>query len=517
MKPPHAPPDLPTVIHQTRGLREHLHANPWRPHVHFTSPEGLFNDPNGLIYHRGRYHMFYLGRTPIPQGEQDGEPFWGEVWDHVSSADLVHWVHHPVALAPAADGSTPRGIWSGDAIEGAPRPTLVYHVPGQGTCVAVSDDPELEVWTPLPENPVIPMKPGGGPQPLFDEGGNEFVVFDPGAWYEDGVYHLLLGNKSHAPGHEGDCTSYFTSTDLVHWEYKGPFYKSRREWTPEGLDCACPDFFPFGDEHMLLMHGHQPVFHVHYYLGKREGDRFLPRMHGQMSGYGGCLAAPETWRDDPGRRVMIGWLREAGTWEDWRTTGWASAMSLPRVLEPDGQGGVRMFPVPELKRLRREELTIAARPLEGEGEWLDLVRGRVLELELELDPGDAERVGIDVLASPGGEERTRLEWVRESGMLQGRYDQSSERNPLSYARLEGNTAHPGRHALPLRLEEGEPLRLRVFVDRSVVEVFANDRQCLVLRVYPARQDSDRIRLFTEGGRSALLRFHAWPLHRANPW
>lgn len=510
-------PKFLTVIEQTRSLRHQLMRDPWRPHVHFLSPEGLFNDPNGLIYHHGRYHMFYLARTPIPGMEVNGEPFWGEVWDHVSSTDLLHWIHHPVGLWPAADGSTPRGIWSGDAVEGAPQPTLIYHVPGQGTCVAVSEDPDLERWTPLPENPVIPMKPGGGEQPLFDEGDNEFVVFDTAAWYEDGMYHLLLGNKSHVPGYEGDCTSYFTSADLIHWDYKGPFYQSRREWTPEEMDCACPDFFPFGDEYMLLMHGHQPVFHVHYYLGKREGDRFLPRMHARMSGHGGCLAAPETWVDPKGRRIMMGWVMEAGSWDDWKSTGWASTMSLPRVLEPDGEGGVRMSPVEELLALRTGRREVKPVSLTETPVLLEGIQGQVLDLEIEIDPGTADLVGLDVLCSPGAEEFTRLEWDRKAGLLRGRYDRSSETKKGDYERFERNGGTPGLHELPFDLKPDEALRLRVIVDRSVVEIFANDRQALVLRAYPSRKDSDRVRLLAKGEGARVLSCQAWELQRVNPW
>lgn len=496
---------LPERILQARSLREHLQADPWRPAVHFTPPEGFFNDPNGLIFWRGRYHMFYLARTPVPGTDKGEGPHWGEVWDHVSSVDLIHWVHHPVALEP--DAKSPSGIWSGDAIEGAPRPTLIYYVPNQGTCVAFSDDPELNVWTPLPENPVIPVQSET----------DEHYAYDPGAWYEDGVYHLLLGNRSRAPGHEGDCTSYFTSPDLIQWEYQGPFYRSRREWTPVTTDCACPDFFPFGDEHMLLMHGHHPVFHVHYYLGRLEGKRFLPREHGRMSGYGGCFCAPETWLDDQGRRILMGWVRDAGVWGDWREKGWGSSMGLPRVLEPDGLGGVRMAPVPELQTLRGSGWEEVPGELDVNGTWLEQVRGRVLELELEIDPGAAERVGLDVLASPGGEEFTRVEWARADGMLRGRYERSTEGPPPDYRELEKDSPTPGMHELPLKLEEGECLRLRVFVDRSVVEVFANDRQCLVLRAYPSRGDSDRIRLFAYGAGAQPRICRGWPLHRVNPW
>lgn len=72
------------------------------------------------------------------------------------------------------------------------------------------------------------------------------LVPPEGFFNEDGAYHALIGNKNRRPGYEGDCTSLFTSPDLVHWEYQGPFYRSRRGWTLEAEDAACPDFFPVG-------------------------------------------------------------------------------------------------------------------------------------------------------------------------------------------------------------------------------------------------------------------------------
>lgn len=498
--------NIPEIISGTRRLRDQLLSDPWRPWLHFTAPEGFFNDPNGLIFHEGRYHMFYLARSPIPKPDGTGET-WVEVWDHVSSHDLLHWMQHPTALAPALDGSTPKGIWSGDAIEGAPQPTLIYHVPGQGTCIATSEDANLDQWTPLAENPVIAMH----------QEGDEFINFDTAAWYEGGEYHLLLGNKSNAPGHQqGDSTSYFTSPDLKTWAYQGPFYQSRREWTAAELDCACPDFFPFGDEHMLLMHGHKPVFHVHYYLGALAGGRFVPRTHQRMSGAGGCLCAPETWLDAQGRRIMVGWLREAGKWDDWHQRGWASAMSLPCVLEPDSAGGVRMTLAPELEALRGKESRVGATNLLSDEDYSPAdLRGSVLDVEAEFDVGSAERVGLKVLCSPDGSEATVLEFDRAAGVLRAIYQGSAAVPPFGYEQLDPDGL--GQHELPFELAEGEALRLRVIVDRSVVEVFANDRQALIVRVYPGHAQSDGVRFFASGGAATLTQARAWPLRRVIPW
>src|SRR5262249_5092456 len=200
--------DVRQHIRAARELRELLWADPHRPRYHLVPPEGFFNDANGALFWNGRTHLFYLARSPIPDPERPGEETWVEVWDHVSSRDLLHWTFHPPAIRPALDGSTPRGIYSGGASANAPRPTLISHVPCEGTCIATSADEELAHWTPLPQNPVIPIPR----EP------REYVVFDPCAWYEDGTYYALIGNRNARAGHEGDCTNLFRSADLVEWE-----------------------------------------------------------------------------------------------------------------------------------------------------------------------------------------------------------------------------------------------------------------------------------------------------------
>jgi len=488
---------LEEALRGARQLRERLQNDPYRPRYHLMPPDGFFNDANGTIYWNGRYHVFYLGRLPNPDPGEESEYDWLPVWDHSSSRDLVHWVHHPPAILPAFDGATPRGIYSGDAIENAPVPTLIYHVPGQGTCVATSEDDLLERWSPHPENPVIAEPKSGDSKP-------EYVVFDPCAWHEDGVYLALIGNKNSRPGYEGDCTSLFRSEDLVHWEYLHPFYRSDRRWTDEDEDCACADFFPLGDRHMLLMHVHRPYPHCQYYLGRYENRTFFPEDHGRMGWPGGCLSGPETFLDDKSRRVYFGWIRETHIdtgrrqWDDCFDTGWGSVMSLPRILSLDGAGKLAIEPVPELQILRRnhrhwENLDVAMR---GELNLPD-VEGDCLEIAVVLDTAEADRVGIKVLCSPAGEEETTVAFDKRSGLIVTGNNQSSETSQEA----------------PFDLDSGELLKLRIFLDRSVIEVFANGRQCLTHRSYPDRADSLGVRLFTRG---APVRFRSTDVWDIDP-
>ncbi len=228
------------AVRSARQFRQHLLSDPHRPRYHFVVPEGraMPFDPNGCLFWKGRYHLFYIFQDPdLPKG--------GHCWGHALSRDLLHWVHHPTALAPR-EGDPDVGIFSGNGlVNGDGVPTLIYFGIDAGICIATSTDDDLEVWEKSPANPVIPVPKPGEP------GHGVYNVFDPHAWLEDGTYHVVLGAKV-LPDSEYDTVYHFTSSNLTEWDYVGQFYEPNHDWTGPEEDCACPDFFRIGHCHMLL-------------------------------------------------------------------------------------------------------------------------------------------------------------------------------------------------------------------------------------------------------------------------
>jgi sucrose-6-phosphate hydrolase SacC (GH32 family) len=516
--------NLTTVdqLRAARDLRAKLAADPHRPRYHLMPPDGYWNDINGTLHWKGRYHVMFLGRQApaaqtVLEGRDNTHP--REIWLHASSADLVHWIQHPPALTPVFDGSMPRGVYSGDAINDAPVPTLIYHVPGQGTCIATATDPgdpELIRWTPSPRNPVISDKT----QPP------EVRVFDPSAWREtDGTYYALIGNKNATPGHEGDSTSLYRSADLVNWEYRGPFYKSDRKWTRETEDAACPDFFPIGNgKHMLLMHCHRPFNSTHYYIGTwdRASEKFIPESHGRMSWSPGSVAAPETLLDDKGRRVFWGWVQEP--YRPTQTQGpasvtWASVATLPRILSLFPDNTLRIQPAPELETLRHNARTLENLTVSGERD-LPGIRGDMLEIRARIRPAATGRFGIVLRRTPDAAERTPI-WIDPTNRTLTADISNSTLNPRARwtnprpASLENapqNDRYVTEQTAPLDLAPGEPVDLRVFIDKSIIEVFVNDRQCLTQRIYPTRPDAQGISLIAEGPPITVETLQSWTMH-----
>ncbi|MHB9024492.1 MAG: glycoside hydrolase family 32 protein [Armatimonadota bacterium] len=503
--------DLKAMAVQARLLREQYLRDPHRPGYHFVVPEGVHApvDPNGALFWNGRYHLCYIY-------QHEGRHYWG----HISSNDLLHWRHHPPALRPDERDT---GIFSGGAfIDRQGVATISYWGLGKpdGICLATSTDPQLDQWTKCLRNPVIPSTGAG----YAEEGAVVYGTADPSAiWFHEGRYYLLTGNycvlheigeKRNMPEHLGDTLYLFVSDDLVHWTYLHEFYQSRREWTLETEDDMCPDFFPLpsspvggppSDRHMLLFISHN--LGCQYYLGRYADDHFLPQTHGRMTWVDNEYFAPESLVDDKGRRIMWAWIfdrREKATKE---ASGWSGELSLPRVLWLGEDGTLRMRPAEELERLRyndqaQENLTIPADvelPLAA-------IQGNSLELSLTLLPGEAAQCGVKVCCTPDGTEQTTICYDAAEGMLKIDTRQSSLGEGPKVV-----------EAAPFALRPNEPLHLRVFIDKSIIEVFANDRQAVARRIYPTRPDSVGVTLFAQGGEVTVPRLHAWEIMPSNPW
>ena len=363
-------------------------------------------------------------------------------------------------------------------------PTLIYYGHPGGNCLAESDDSLVE-WRKHPANPVIPHPPEG----------KEWKPFDPCLWKEGDCFYSLAGGSL-----EGTDTAFlFRSRDLLVWEYLHPLYTGGRE-----SDCAVPDFFAIGDKRMLLFASHKRG--AQYYLGAWENERFVPERHGRLN-FGefsltsGNAMAPNSLIDGRGRRICFSWISEGRTEEFQRASGWSGIMSLPQVFSLAADGSLRIDPVEELETLRRGHVRAADIEVSPDSPVsLEGIQGNCCELALRLDPGDSEACGIALRCSPGGEEETLVVLDRGSGTL--------AIDPGASSIDPGAVGRDVQRA-PFRLEKGEILELRLFVDRSVVELFANRRLALSKRIYPGRYDSNGFRLFARGGRAQARSLDFW--------
>ena len=472
------------------SVRARLAADPQRPQYHFLPPANWLNDPNGVIHWQGRYHLFYQYN---PAG-----PFHAKIhWGHAASSDLVHWTDLPVALAPTPGGPDADGCWSGCAVVNDGVPTLIYtgfHDQRQLPCLATSDD-EMRTWQKYAGNPVITAPPAG----------LDLIGFrDHSAWKEGDTWYQVIGAGIHGVG---GAALLYRSRDLIVWEYLQPLCTGDKTstapvWT--GSMWECPDFFAAGDKHVLTVSVwdegrlHYPA----YAIGRYAGHRFTPERQGFVD-FGRCFYAPQSTTDAQGRRVMWGWLREARNDAAQRAAGWSGVISLPRILSIRPDGALGMAPASELEALRRNHRRwTALRVTPTAAHLLDDVRGDALEIGAEWEPGgDATAYGIRLRCSPDNAEETLVV-----------YDRGARRLLLDRTRssLSADVLHDTQGG-PLELADGEPLQLRIFLDRSVLEVYANGRACLTERVYPTRADSLGLDLFARGGDATLRELNVWEM------
>jgi len=468
--------------------RHDFAADPYRPLYHFLPPANYMSDPHGILFWKGRHHLFYQLN---PDGAYDHSARMH--WAHAASADLVHWTDLPIAIAPTPGEADAGGCFSGDSfldVEGTP--TIILYGAHRGQCLFTSREDMLVNWKRHPRNPVIPQEKEGDP----------YRIYDPCAWIDRGTYYALSG--SYTP-QKRDVAYLFQSKDLAHWEYVHPLYDPT-PFTDVGEDCAVPNFFTMGDRHVLLFASHPRG--AQYYIGTYEDRKFRPQRHGRMNfgGVGlteGNLFAPTSYADDRGRRIFFAWVPEGRTLEVQKASGWSGILCLPRVLTLSDDDTLLTEPAPDLEVLRHNHQHFAdIRVTANSPGALEDVFGNCLEMALKIDPADAHVFEISVCCSPEADEQTVITYSRDDSYLALNVKESSM-SPDFVGREEQRT--------PLQLAAGEALKLRLFLDRSIVEVFANSRLCLTKRIYPSRPDSVGVRLSARGGTATVQSMDVWQM------
>jgi sucrose-6-phosphate hydrolase SacC (GH32 family) len=461
------------------------------------------NDPNGLVYYDGEYHLFY-------QHNPD-DIVWGPMhWGHAVSTDLVHWEHLPIALYPDEIGN----IFSGSAVidwentagfgEEAMVAVFTHEKNGrQMQSLAYSTD-RGRAWTKYEGNPVI--QPPNNIRNFRDP-----KVF----WYErGGVGHWVMAVAA------GNIILFYNSQDLKTWEPVGGFGLGY------GATCGVwetPDLFELpvdgGPEtHWMLsvaIGGCAPAggTGVQYFIGDFNGATFTSENSKETvlwADYGADFYAPQGWNEAPDdRHVWAAWMNNWNYAQDIPTSTWRGALTLSRDLAlTKTTSGVRLVqrPVPELEKLRGRHWGWENETIASENDLLAEVSGETLEIiaELEVSQGmDADRLGLRVRT--GNDEYTTIGYVPKQEKLF--VDRTHSGN------VGFNAAFPGIHVADLE-PVTDRIRLHVFVDRSSVEVFANDGQVsLTEQIFPDGAN-DGIEIFADGGEAKLISLDVYQLHSA---
>jgi beta-fructofuranosidase len=473
---------------KTTSLCRQLQSDPLRPQFHLLPAANWMNDPNGPIFFRGLYHMFHQYN---PEGA-----VWGNMhWAHAMSPDMVHWTHEPIAIAPTPNGFDRDGVFSGSAVLDGDVPTVIYtgvlpppsdaeatlqdgkHIWREVQCLAVSKDPGLRTWEKLKE-PVIAAPPSGMAVTGFR---------DPCVWREDDQWWLVLGSGTRA---RGGAILLYRSPDLRAWTYVHPMIqggasgKNTTNPVNDGDMWECPDFFPLGNKHVLLI---STVGKVRWSVGSYKERKFTPEKEGVVDH--GAYYAAKSMLDRDGNRILWGWIPETRPEPEFSAAGWAGAMALPRVLSLNSAGQLAMEVSPAVRLLRGDHFGLrGGRRAEAVGNLIS--NARIADLAAEL--------------------RTEFRTKSSKPVTLRLMDAANK----DFASIAVDPGAPGRElnvsgmVAPLPETDGAPVRLHAFLDGSVLEVIANETTSITGRIY--RASTGPLRLRFEGG-PEIRSFDLWQM------
>jgi beta-fructofuranosidase len=459
--------------------RRAMAADPYRPAYHFIAPLGFTCDPNGPIFYKGEYHLFYQF-NPRDLGDSGGNwtgkadcPFLKLCWGHAKSKDLVHWEDLPIAME-ADTPWDPNGVCSGNIVindEGIPAAVYTGKIIDQQltfTMLATSTDGMIN-WK---KRMVIDKPPYAGTP----------VNWDSQVWKDDGVWYLLSGGRQEDRG----AAVLWSSPNLIDWTYRSVIYSTNRY----GGYWEFPYLIPIGGKHMLLI----GAGHSRYWLGTfdKQKLKFIPDSpEAEVLEPSSLYCANIHMLDTHGaggepRRLMFGWVT-GGSYGAPTVPYWNGMHSLPRVLTLEN-GRLVQTPVPELQVLRGRHVRMEDKLIEGPSpKLLQDFRGDALEIiaEFDLSGAGARRCGVKFRVSEDQTQQT-----------------------LAYYDLASKNFGIGGQ-VPADLKPGQPLRIHLFLDHSVVEMFVNGR-AITERFYPDPK-SLGLDVFAEGGSVRLKSIDVWEM------
>lgn len=453
------------------------HVDPrWRPRFHITAPAGWINDPNGMCWFAGEYHVFYQFN---PYGTEWGTMHWG----HASSTDLVNWRNRGVAMAPDA-GYDADGCYSGSAVVLGEELVLLYTGHREERAESGLPDParfdqtqnvassrDGVTFVKDPRNPALAGHPQDGTAHLRD----------PKVWRHREHWYMVLGNEQQ--GGTGRALLY-RSPDLWQWQALGAIAESDGS---TGYMWECPDLFELDGRHVLVIspmgvhtegHGPDPQFHAGALVGSFDYDthRLDHGPYTEMD-WGHEHYAVQTMAVPDGRRIAIGWMMPAAGQPSEKGDGWAGVLTLPRELHVTPEDRLTMRPIAELELLRGERLFAGDTLVEGQFDTGVRLDSAEILIDADLAGSIVDQVGFTLDLGAGAHVHVGLD--RRAGELV----------------VDRGGPDGSRRA---RLDPGERLLLRAFVDRSTLEVFTGSGLVTMSsRIYPSAQP--RLALSSAGG------------------
>ena len=467
---------------------------PFRPRYHFTPPKNFMNDPNGLVFYDGEYHLFYQHN---PFGD-----VWGHMsWGHAVSQDLIHWEHLPVALHEDEHGM----IFSGSAVvdwhntsgfgDKNPSPLIAIYTghseAEQTQNIAYSLD-RGRSWTKYGGNPVISIDARDFRDPK---------VF----WYEPTKRWIMVSALS-----DQYKVRFDSSPDLKHWTHLSDFGPAG---AVDGM-WECPDLFPLPVENnpekikWVLKVDALKGTGAQYFIGEFDGTRFIYDASKDQIlrvDYGNDFYAVQSWSDVPDHRhIWIAWLNHWYYANLLPTSPWRGLFSIPReVYLRRYPEGIRLIqrPIKELKRLR-ETIFHAVDASTGtvNSQTNKLIMDHSLELYAEFTVGTAREFGIKICTGEAQQTVTGF----DAGAQEIFLDRTHSGDSTFFADFAAV------HRASLVPEQGKII-MNIFIDSCSVEVFGNDGRVVISDLIFPKAKNISMEFYTRDGDVLLNTVDLWQL------
>ncbi|HUB51589.1 MAG TPA: glycoside hydrolase family 32 protein [Terracidiphilus sp.] len=471
------------------AVASRLAADPRRPQFHLLPPANWMNDPNGPIYWKGKYHMFYQYN---PVAAVPGPMYWG----HAASADMVHWRHLPVALAPTPGGPDADGCWTGTAaaidgqvallyaaVKAAPRGRATIkdgNPPLRETqCLALSENDDLTEWKKLAA-PVIDAPPPG----LAVNG-----FRDPSPWKLGDWWYMVIGSGI---ANQGGAVLLYRSRDLRAWEYLHPLAQRSTGVAPSAGPVdpwevwECPEFFALDGRYVLI---YSTGGKTCWQSGTLDQEQMI--FHPEKTGFAdyGSFYAAKTQLDADGNRILWGWIQESRPESEYRAAGWAGVMSLPRKLSLSPDGRLLFSFAPQLERLRGERISVDP----------ESILTSMSQVRLKQCSGEVR------LTWRKGGEPFRMSIVAKDAPTNPWLTVEFEPGPRGGIFIDNRP-------LPQFVCDQEEYTLHFYFDGSVIELLVNDSYSLTRRFYFSGDTAPDIGFTYSAGWHAFERLDCWQIN-----
>ena len=474
------------------SIKDEVKYKPYRQGYHFMAPVGWINDPNGLSYYNGEYHLFYQ------HNPYSGE--WSSMhWGHAVSKDLVNWRHMPIALAPSEsyDNDEKGGCFSGSAVDDNGVLTLMYtgtvnkdEKSIQTQCIARSNDGIN--FKKYENNPVIETFP--------EEGSADFR--DPKVWREKNSWYVVIGSGQDGHGK----VLLYKSDNLLEWNYVGVMAESNGKF---GYMWECPDFFKLGDKYVLMF---SPMGlenrKVVYQVGEMdvESGNFTYENEGEID-LGCDYYAPQSLLDDKGRRIIIG-CQNSWPWMSWFNgygptieDKWNGCMSIPREIRLTSDNKLQFIPVEELEVLRDSCITYENITYGLENLCLEVGNGIHYELNVDIDlyKTTAKEFGFE---------------LRKSDKKATKIMFNITDKKITFDRNNSDDYSKGIKTCDLELDSNI-LSIKILSDTSSLEIYTNNyKTVLTSNIYPS-ENENKIEMIATDGEVYISTFKGYSLNTVN--